>query len=498
MNHHQWKCIIMIFLFAFHLSYVAEAKERQKPKKNYLECPIVVYDLQTGKVGLEGIERNWIHYGENVIVKVINYNPFLYDLQVNNEVVSFHQTIPQILSINLSGKAPSEAPPDKTAYEKEREDIKGKLELAIKQKKELKQNRAAVEKKELEIKELGISKTNLDKKIDYIQSLGDFRTALQDVYLKLPSLERCILDALGFSDDLAKENLLAQLTGIAENILGTCHKTPEQAYLQAKKLAEIVLSKWENLESAYEILDSTSKEEHKASFEVEKKHWQIYRDSDQTKLVQGVENAISIWRAVMQTPFESSTGPFMARGDELRIKVMVSRKANLDARYLTRHVSGEKQVACLRTYCGIKLDFSAGFFFSTLTDRAYGTHLNDKGEAVIIRLKEEEDTFAVSAGALIHVYPRSKLPINFALSFGLGTLKTNELGYFLGLSSLLGQEQRGILTLGVACGKVSSLGGGYKEGDILPSTVSTIPTRQTTKLGYFLSFSYNWGGTSSK
>src|SRR5512135_2517858 len=62
-----------------------------------------------------------IHSRQAVWVRVVNFNPFLYDLTISGQVISYNQNFPELLTAALAGSAPnSEAAKEEAADAKKR------------------------------------------------------------------------------------------------------------------------------------------------------------------------------------------------------------------------------------------------------------------------------------------------------------------------------------------------------------------------------------------
>jgi hypothetical protein len=129
-----------------------------------------------------------------------------------------------------------------------------------------------------------------------------------------------------------------------------------------------------------------------------------------------------------------------------------------------------------------KIDFSAGVFFTNLTD---GSYRLDSGR---IR-RGATDKIADGFGGLLHIYKTSNSNLVPALSFGLMSGK-GEPAYLAGASLILGNEQRFIFSAGFAFRRVDRLDG-YSVGDTISAT--SIPTRKVFRSGMFFGITFNIG-----
>lgn len=128
-----------------------------------------------------------------------------------------------------------------------------------------------------------------------------------------------------------------------------------------------------------------------------------------------------------------------------------------------------------------KIDYSAGVFFTNLSDGNYSLDSNN-----VIR-QGAKSNLTDGLGALVHVYKSSTATINPALSFGLMN-SGGKTGYLLGLSAIVGDDQRFIFTAGLAFKEVKRLDG-YSTGDTFNGSGAF--TRDVFRSGLFFGVTFN-------
>jgi hypothetical protein len=114
-------------------------------------------------------------------------------------------------------------------------------------------------------------------------------------------------------------------------------------------------------------------------------------------------------------------------------------------------------------------------------------------------LAEDEDSFAPHLTSFVHFYRQTAGAVSYGGSFGVGMPIFNSDGgqsvsFFLGPSIMVGDRQRLVLTGGIMGGRVKRLGNGYQVGDSLPAGSPSIPTDFRFQLGYFLGLTFNVSG----
>jgi hypothetical protein len=156
---------------------------------------------------------------------------------------------------------------------------------------------------------------------------------------------------------------------------------------------------------------------------------------------------------------------------------------------------------------GFKVDFSAGFIGTTLKDDQFFlkptkdtsyfemdgivtdsiTSIEDKN---IIR-SLDNGKFQIGISIMGHFYSRIGKRVNLAISPGFYLNTDSNINYLIGGSALLGLEQRFILNVGCAFGKVKTLNPVYDVNQHISTSVTTLPEIERWKSGFFVGISYN-------
>ncbi|WP_166925708.1 hypothetical protein [Flavobacterium poyangense] len=141
---------------------------------------------------------------------------------------------------------------------------------------------------------------------------------------------------------------------------------------------------------------------------------------------------------------------------------------------------------------GLKIDVSAGLFFTSLYDSEFG----QKDDPAIpgnkiITLKNGGD-YDLAFGSTINTYIRANSWIVPTLNFGAVITQNEKLQVLLGLGAILGKQERIIFSAGLTMGKVNriadsySVGGSYNLGNS-----GDVPTQSQFKFGHFFGITYN-------
>jgi hypothetical protein len=141
---------------------------------------------------------------------------------------------------------------------------------------------------------------------------------------------------------------------------------------------------------------------------------------------------------------------------------------------------------------GLKIDVSAGVFFTSLYDSEFSTK-DDPAIAgnKIITLKNGGD-FDLAFGSTINTYMRMNSWVVPTLNFGAVVTQNEKLQVLLGIGAILGKQERIIFSTGFSMGKVTriadsySVGGSYNLGNS-----GDVPTQNQFKFGHFFGITYN-------
>jgi len=141
---------------------------------------------------------------------------------------------------------------------------------------------------------------------------------------------------------------------------------------------------------------------------------------------------------------------------------------------------------------GLKIDVSAGIFFTSLYDSEYDKR-DDPTTAgnKIIMLKNSGD-YDMAFGSTINTYMRMNSWIVPTLNFGAVITQNEKLQVLLGLGAILGKQERIIFSAGISMGKVDRIADGYQVGGSYNLGDSgNIPTQSQFKFGNFFGITYN-------
>lgn len=152
---------------------------------------------------------------------------------------------------------------------------------------------------------------------------------------------------------------------------------------------------------------------------------------------------------------------------------------------------------------GVRIDFSTGIVFNSganqFFDQKYSYDSVFRGDnitladSVLLKRNRNGNVVTPSLGVFMHVYSRFIKQVNIGGTMGASVGADQKLYYHAGGCLLFGKGDRLVLGFGVSIAKSTKLDGQYYEGQIIKRTLApaSIPTETPTRIGGFLSLSWN-------
>ncbi len=152
---------------------------------------------------------------------------------------------------------------------------------------------------------------------------------------------------------------------------------------------------------------------------------------------------------------------------------------------------------------GLKIDFSAGLFISSLRDNSFlavQQESQGEGESSLYRIIEEDKgIYEFGVGSTVNFTYRSSRFANFGGSVGGYVTSDQKFRLVLGPTLVLGKMDRLIFSAGIAMGEVTALSSKVNLEDVFDlGTDGSVPTVQKFDFGHYFSFTYNLGKAKSK
>lgn len=441
---------------------------------------------------------------QSLVLKIININPYLYDVSFNDTLIVYPNQKPDSFDALFKMPALTDVPktaastgnpPAKTAASPKWSEkvTKAKAE-------EKKQDQAITDYlkdyngSELAVKALlkiGSVSTELDKLIDncYLDSteLKDKSDAYIMSFfgdLDPNSIPVGIVPSLDTKFDQAQ-------AGLTTNIA-----TGEQL----KKKYQAILTSANNTMrlSEYRTIETTVNDKIALIDKALDNGKKLNDKLKEFKDAKVGEKITESYTKVMTSRITKSISTYANYGtDELTIKVTVKKKKDVVCK---NEITNFKVNAIVLG--GVKIDFSTGaafnfgnkkFFDQTYRADPYLKPGNVATDSITIVRNRNNNVLIPSLGVFLNAYTRVFNNLNVGGIFGASVGSDQRLYTHLGVSVIMGKSDRFIISGGLSEAKANVLDGKYNEGQLIKKADAPqiIPTVTAIRLGAFLSVTWN-------
>ncbi|OUL61019.1 hypothetical protein [Flavobacterium sp. AJR] len=299
--------------------------------------------------------------------------------------------------------------------------------------------------------------------------------------LSLDNSKESIKEIINKNEELIQniDNLNIEVESLYE-ILKQKNALVEADYAERKEFLDRAKAQ---LKKNYELLNSFENVEKKS------KYTQVKESLLVTK-VKAEKSISSIIEKFFSVDLEIYTLPIDVQGKN--IDVVEFKLRRFDRETKDEDLSFASTPYNIWIKGGLKIDVSAGIFFTSLYDEEYDKR-DDPATAgnKIITLKNSGD-YDMAFGSTINTYIRMNSWIVPTLNFGAVITQDEKLQVLLGVGAILGKQERIIFSAGVSMGKVDRIADDYQVGSSYNLGDSgTIPTQSQFKFGSFFGITYN-------
>ncbi len=194
-----------------------------------------------------------------------------------------------------------------------------------------------------------------------------------------------------------------------------------------------------------------------------------------------------IYEEIENHSFTHSFPPIQVSGDQITVELDFQERNESSANY--DDLKSLKQVIPVTGKW--KISGGVGLAFGLGGEDRYTYTLRDQKIVA-----EEQDEFMPIVASMVHFHRQSASSFNIGASFGLGfpiTAAEGQRGltFLAGPTVILGQQSKFLLSAGVMGTQVGRLGRGYSVGDQFDGISDDIPINQRYELGYFVGLSYS-------
>jgi hypothetical protein len=476
--------------------------------------------------------------GQNVVYRIENISKFLYDVKIDSKQTEYTSETPNIFTqvfkietkensnVNKEANKIVDQQPntDKINSIKNKSILESELflndkKLEVYNKKlidlnllpdSIKSKKTKVDKLNAEINNLSSAIEKQKKTIEEFKAIitDEYIKAMQELYLKALNLHKSfelleevkmfknkivaisVIDGLTYAETKEKVNELTikyPFCNNTENLIPIFN----QSYREFKSYYELYI---EN--SAVKLKFNNDVDKIKANIsylltEIESIK-NIVDKYDYNELFQNTNSLLN--ELNNSNNFFICSDPIQANKDIITFDIKISPKKNINS---LSQLENRSFTSTIPIYGGIKIDFSTGLFITTgLHNRKYFiTKMPNDTSTSILSESKNNNLIQPSLGALMHISPRwtnDYFKPSISFGFGLNSTDITKSNIFLGLSAILGSQERFIISSGVSFSQVDYLKGEYPlDNPIKTSIINKELTEKSFRAGWFISFTYN-------
>lgn len=425
----------------------------------------VVYDFNKKTItypivgsGKKASELNFVEYKKPATFKIENINTLLYDITIKGENIELNSETPSVFKLFFNTEKFSADKNDEKADTVTKTFAKG-----------AKENIEGYMKK-------------VNKTIDAVESLEKTKDVYDNIYL------------VAYTDGKDYNTINLEMRAIMLEFDTTKDISKAKIIIKCKKMLEVYTKSFTEVEALYSTLtpdeQKSIKDEYQKIIALNKK----VEKFNYEELFQKI--AVLYEKATDPNTFSYTSSPVIAEKDYINYVLEIKPKKDLK---FTQPEREEKFEVPVFIKGGAKIDFSTGIFFASnhISDAKYHTEsiTNDTINKTIIKDKNR-NLFSPALGALMHVSGRGPKNFHCGLSLGLGLNSTNltDAVYCMGLSAIIGNEERFIITVGGIGKQRNDLKGKYSNnGTVKIADIKSDDEllEKTFKAGVFVGITYN-------
>lgn len=447
---------------------------------------IVTYDYQTGEFFTNikkknGLDKYVVWFRQNVTLKVINVNPFLFKTTITGTGHDYFTDLPIGFSeIYKEGMGMKEKPKSSTEVKKTTKETKQNVKeenlKSVKASKEIPKNKK--EKRNTKLNEITNSKFDV---------IDEFINSYEKI-IKINKFDE-MLPGILFKDKKYVE-LRSDLDKIIISFWGNKMKI-DLLRSEFQKMQDDAKHRYNKID--FKFLEKKKCDGVKG---VDKLITQIKgckKSLDEFEKNKIISQIVDLLEKFQPEKFEKSLLIPTVESDEVQFKVSIE---SLDkTKYEVRNIVQDSII--IRVKRGWVINFSTGVLFHwNAHDRTYSlVPLEGNPEKMIIRENENKNSITPSIAALMHVYPRSVRSVKWGgILFGIGTNDTERINYYIGTSYMFGFKKRFIVNLGATITKINVLKPKFENGqeiDADSDLTSDDLVHREFKVRLFIGFTYN-------
>jgi hypothetical protein len=400
-----------------------------------------------------------VPYREYVRYAIEDINPFIYKVQIENEIVNFKFEMPKELETDLF-KVEEVKKEENDAKEKSRRPIDALIKA-----------------------DNTTYKTKYDKYVNTVKKLNKLNNIFENLVIVVET----------------ERNTLTEISSQIQNLMQSYASNSSKTGAELKvEFNDHVNNAIQEVYSAFEELISKSSPSNtdeetlkKLAINLNEKVQDVDYKDISSKVIKIYDQSLS------PNTFSVFSSPIYADADRIKFIVKIDPVEGLKYAQPSRK---EKFDVVLDTYKRWKIDFSSGIFLTNLVSNTYTTKqdkLPDSAEMGQRIVREDEGKWKIGLGVMMHGYYKAWPGIGLGGNLGIITNTNSLVQYLVGGSLILGNSQRIILNGGIALGYVNRLSSGLDENEFVQSA-SSISTKTVFKSGGYFGISYNLTRSTQK
>lgn len=209
---------------------------------------------------------------------------------------------------------------------------------------------------------------------------------------------------------------------------------------------------------------------------------------NRNEIIKKAQQGIDWYNKIDQESFTIYTDAIQLIDDETTITPKL--------KFSNGNIAHEFQPLTIKTFGGIKVNFSTGYLMSFIGDDNFSTFKDNTGNTIGI-VESNKNAITHSLGGLVHVYPNWKNSPQLGLSAGASLATNGNLGFYFGGSLFFLEKNRLVLTGGYSFIKRKQLNSSNlnkisdNRYEFVSSTDTEIRYDDIYKGGWFIGVTYN-------
>ncbi len=509
---------ISVLIFMTLATLVSCSTTKNPFKKKEIEPLKIDFDFESPALG----KTRYAEPGRNIELTLQNINPNVYNVTVNDSIVVYEKQkpdqfenlfnkMPELKAVNPTTDTTTTSPPNPDGPAASASGNRAARTAAARRETQYNTEKTKIEKIDDELAVFLVYdyvsvKRLFSETVDY----SDMPAELNGVSIN------CLLSQ---TEKTSKANayVTEKLTGITnaqipvgiESFVNNAVKITKEVLLQNESIAKNLIKKYTEIKESAD--ESISLNQYKAIEKSVDEKLGVLNDvmsnigkmKDKIAELEKTKPGASIVEAynnVLSAKINKVVLKNMPRkaGDEYLLKVTIEKKTP------TKNCITEPSSFTLPVYVekGIKIDFSTGLVFNFGRDKffdqkyRYDSVYRSGGiiaDSVKITKIKSNNISQVSIGAFGHVYTRIRGDFNLGGMFGVSLSADQRVYYHAGLSALIGKNDRFVISSGISVAKAKYLDTQYDVDQVMKRSYAptTIPVEEVTRVGFFISLSYN-------